>query len=156
MRRYFINFFTVVLLSASIIAVAHGQDAAQADAAQAHVAAAKAAVAPKEPKPYHLLAKRPDYHNYQAVFDQFCAPPKLPDTVRQEDRGDPQPLKNWYAPPAWIFDNLYFIGTKSAGIFAVSTSEGIVVIDTNFDWDIKELVLGLLQFGLDPKDIKYA
>ena len=144
--------FIVVLLCASIVAVAYGQ----ADAAQAHVAAAKAAVAPEEPKPYHVLPKRPDYHNYQPVLDQFCTPPKLPDTVRQEDRGDPQPIKNWYAPPAWIFDNLYFIGTKSAGIFAVSTSEGIIVIDTNFDWDIKELVLGLLQFGLDPKDIKYV
>src|SRR5215472_1812794 len=142
-------FVIVVPLCASIVAVAYGQ----ADTAQAHVAAAKAAVAAKGPKPYHVLPKR---HDYQAVFDQFCAPPKLPDTVRQEDRGDPQPIKNWYAPPAWIFDNLYFIGTKSAGIFAVSTSEGIIVIDTNFDWDIKELVLGLLQFGLDPKDIKYV
>ena len=30
------------------------------------------------------------------------------------------------------------------------------MIDTNFDWDVKELVAGLLQYGLDPADIKYV
>ena len=29
------------------------------------------------------------------------------------------------------------------------------MIDTNFDWDVEELVAGLLQYGLDPADIKY-
>jgi metallo-beta-lactamase class B len=122
---------------------------AQAADAQAHVAAAKAAVAPKVAN-----AKQP-FHVFKDLFDQMCAEPRLPDVMRVQDRSTPQPRKEWYAWPANLFDNLYFIGTKGTGVFAVNTSAGIFLIDTNFDWDIQELVLGLLQFGLDPANIKY-
>src|SRR6185436_18467018 len=122
---------------------------AQAAAAQAHVAAAKAAISPAAPNP------KP-YQNFQAMFDQFCAPPKLPDVVRPDsERFKPLPRAEWYYPPYRIFDNLYFIGTKSAGIYALNTSAGFIMIDTNFDWNVQELVAGLLQYGLEPKNIKY-
>ena len=75
--------------------------------------------------------------------------------MRQDDRGTPRPRKEWYQPPTQIFDNLYFIGTKGTGVYAVNTSAGIFLIDTNFDWDIKELVLSLLNFGVEPENIKY-
>jgi metallo-beta-lactamase class B len=122
---------------------------AQNSAALTHVAAAKAAVASKEPN-----AK--PYQNFQAMFEQFCAEPKGPDVVRPDsDRFKPQPRSEWYFPPYKIFDNLYFIGTKSAGIYVINTSDGMIMIDTNFDWDVEELVAGLLQYGLDPANIKY-
>ena len=122
---------------------------AQATAAQAHVAAAKAAVSPRteNPKPYHVFGD---------LFDGLCAEPSLPDVLRTgPDRSAPQPRANWYQAPAKVFDNLYFIGTRSAGIYAINTSEGIILLDTNFDWNVKELVAGLLQFGLDAANIKY-
>jgi metallo-beta-lactamase class B len=72
------------------------------------------------------------------------------------DLSKPLPRKDWYHPPSRVFDNLYFIGTKSAGVYAIATSAGIIMIDTNFDWNVKELAAGLLQFGLDPADIKYV
>ena len=65
------------------------------------------------------------------------------------------PRKDWFTWPANIFDNLYFIGTKTAGVWAINTPEGIIVIDANFHYSSKELVLGLLNFGLDPNNIKY-
>jgi metallo-beta-lactamase class B len=122
---------------------------AQAPAAQSHVAAAKAAARPTTPN-----AK--PYQNFTEMVDQFCAEPKGPDVVRPDsDRFKPQPRDQWYVPPYRIFDNLYFIGTKSAGIYAINTSDGLIMIDTNFDWDVEELVAGLLQYGLEPKNIKY-
>jgi len=122
---------------------------AQNSAALSHVAAAKAAVSPSTPN-----AK--PYQKFQAMFEQFCAEPKGPDVMRPDsERFKPLPRDQWYVPPYKIFDNLYFIGTKAAGIYALDTSDGIIMIDTNFDWDVEELVAGLLQYGLSPADIKY-
>ena len=152
MIRYIVLFCSVLVLTSSIAIDANAQTAA----AQTHVAAAKALIAPKEPRPYHILKGRSDYHAYQALFDGVCTEPKLPDVMRQDDRGTPLPRKDWYAPPAIVFDNLYFVGSRGAGVWAVNTSDGIFLIDTNFDWNVKELVAGLLQFGLDPANIKYV
>ena len=137
MTRY-LAIFCCVLLAALCIAV----DAnAQAAVAKQHVDAAKAAVATKDSDP-----RVAPFHNYQALFEQMCAEPKLPDTVRQEtDRWKPVPRKEWFAWPANLFDNLYFIGTKQTGIYAINTSDGIIMIDANFEYDAKELTLGLTE-----------
>src|SRR5262249_16172648 len=101
-----------LLLSFGLAIDAH----AQAAAAQAHVAAAQAAMAPKTKN-----ALRP-FDTFKALVDQMCAPPKqLPDVVRAEDRSAPRPRKDWYQPPAQIFDNFYFIGTKGTGVYAVNS-----------------------------------
>jgi len=135
------------LLSSSLVGHLH----AQAATAKAHVDAAKAAIAPNGADP----KKTPPFHVFQALFDQACQEPKLPDVMRTNDRSAVVPRNDWFAWPANIFDNLYFIGTKTAGVWAVNTSEGIIVIDANFHYSSKELVLGLLNFGLDPNNIKY-
>ena len=63
----------------------------------------------------------------------------------------------WYARPYKVFDNLYFIGTKVHSAWALTTSEGIVVIDTLFDYAIEpEMVEGLTTLKLNPRDIKYV
>ncbi|HEX2458805.1 MAG TPA: MBL fold metallo-hydrolase, partial [Vicinamibacterales bacterium] len=136
------------LLSGSLASHLH----AQAATARTHVDAARAAIAPKGADP----KKAPPFHVFQALFDQACQEPKLPDAMRTNDRSAVVPRKEWFAWPANIFDNLYFIGTRTAGVWAVNTPEGIIVIDANFHYSSKELVLGLLNFGLDPKNIKYV
>ena len=56
-----------------------------------------------------------------------------------------------------MFDNLYFIGTKIHSAWALTTSDGIIVIDTLFDYAIEpEMVDGLTALGLDPRNIKYV
>jgi metallo-beta-lactamase class B len=63
----------------------------------------------------------------------------------------------WYARPYKVFDNLYFIGTKVHSAWALTTSEGIIVIDTLFDYAIEpEMVEGLTTLKLNPRDIKYV
>jgi metallo-beta-lactamase class B len=127
------------------------QDAhAQAAAAKAHQDAARAAISPKVTDP------RAAYRTFNALFDQVCTQPQLPDTMRETDRSAVVPRKDWFAWPAQIFDNLYFIGTKTAGVWAVNSSEGIIVIDAGFHYNSKELVMELLHFALDPNDIKYV
>jgi metallo-beta-lactamase class B len=55
-----------------------------------------------------------------------------------------------------VFDNLYWLGTRQHSSWALRTSEGLIVIDTNFAWATQpEIIDGLTTLGLNPRDIKY-
>ena len=63
----------------------------------------------------------------------------------------------WYAEPAKVFDNLYFVGGKVHSSWALTTSDGIILIDTIFPYNSEELIIGgMRKVGLDPKNIKYV
>src|SRR5215468_963800 len=63
----------------------------------------------------------------------------------------------WYASPYKVFDNLFWLGTRQHSSWALTTSGGIIVIDTNFSWAIEpEIVEGFTKLGLNPRDIKYV
>ena len=67
------------------------------------------------------------------------------------------PREQWYAEPVKVFDNLYFVGQTEYSAWAVNTSDGIILIDTIFDYSVEaEIVDGLKKLGLDPSKIKYA
>jgi len=67
------------------------------------------------------------------------------------------PRDYWYAEPARVFDNLYFVGGKIHSAWALTTSEGIILIDTIYTYNSEELIIGGMQkVGLDPKIIKYV
>jgi metallo-beta-lactamase class B len=118
----------------------------------AHVAAAKAAVG----------------RDHQVLFTSLCsAEPSGPGTRR----GGPAPSsatapapapgppakETWHAEPVKVFDNLYFLGMKEFSAWAVTTSEGIIVIDSLFDYSVDdEIAEGLKKVGLDPAKIKYV
>jgi metallo-beta-lactamase class B len=72
-------------------------------------------------------------------------------------RGGQPDRANWYAPPFKIFDNLYWLGTRQHSSWALQTSDGIIIIDTNFAWATEpEIIAGLTKLGLDPRDIKHV
>jgi metallo-beta-lactamase class B len=130
---------------------------AQAQAAQAHVAAAKEAVSPKSasPKPWQ---------NFDALFRLICTQPRQggrppavgPGEPDEQAKLVPTPREKWYVPPAKVFDNLYYIGTQTESTWALTTSAGIILLNTNFDWVMPDLLGELRTFGLDPADIKYV
>src|SRR5678816_3595139 len=63
----------------------------------------------------------------------------------------------WYASPYKVFDNLYWLGTRQHSSWALQTSEGLIIIDTNFAWATQpEIIDGLTKLGLKPADIKYV
>ncbi len=63
----------------------------------------------------------------------------------------------WYADPAKVFDNLYFVGGKVHSAWALTTSDGIILIDTIYPYNSRELIVGgLKKLGLDPASIKYV
>ncbi|MSR20015.1 MAG: MBL fold metallo-hydrolase [Gemmatimonadetes bacterium] len=67
------------------------------------------------------------------------------------------PRESWYADPARVFDNLYFVGGSEHSSWALVTDEGIIIIDTIYPYNSEELVVGgLRRLGLDPADIRYV
>jgi len=79
-----------------------------------------------------------------------------PRTVPQRQPGPPD-RSTWYAEPVKVFDNLYFFGQSEYAVWAITTSEGIIVLDTIFDYSVEEEVAGgMKKLGLNPADIKYT
>jgi metallo-beta-lactamase class B len=73
------------------------------------------------------------------------------------DPSSAPPLESWYAAPARVFDDLYFVGGSVHSSWAITTSEGIIIIDTIYPYNSEELIIGgLLRLGLDPEDIRYV
>jgi metallo-beta-lactamase class B len=63
----------------------------------------------------------------------------------------------WYASPYKVFDNLYWLGTRQHSSWALGTTDGLIIIDTNFAWATQpEIIDGLTRLGLNPRDIKYV
>jgi metallo-beta-lactamase class B len=74
----------------------------------------------------------------------------------QKQAGPPD-RSTWYAEPVRVFDNLYFFGQSEYAVWAITTSDGIVVLDTIFDYSVEgEVAGGMKKLGLNPANIKYA
>src|SRR5262245_17966235 len=58
--------------------------------------------------------------------------------------------------PVKLFDNLYAVGNSEATVYAITTSQGIILIDSGYaDRVEKEVVDGLKAQKLDPANVKY-
>jgi metallo-beta-lactamase class B len=69
----------------------------------------------------------------------------------------PPARASWYSEPQKVFDNLYFVGMTEYSAWALTTSQGIILIDAIFDYSIEaEVDEGLRTLGLNPADIKYV
>ena len=49
------------------------------------------------------------------------------------------PRETWFAEPAKVFDNLYFVGGKLHSAWALTTRDGIILIDTIYPYNSEEL-----------------
>ena len=127
---------------------------AQSNAVQAtqHLAAGKAAAG----------------SDHLGLFDRICTPGAVtggaPATARAGGAPPPPPppqapppASQWHAEPAKVFDNLYFVGMTEYSAWAITTSQGIILVDALFDYSVEdEVVNGLRKLGLDPAQIKYV
>jgi metallo-beta-lactamase class B len=67
------------------------------------------------------------------------------------------PLKDYTVEPTKLFDNMWYVGLASQGAFVITTSDGIILIDTlNTTEEARDVILpGMKKAGLDPAQIKY-
>ena len=115
------------------------------DTVEEHVAAARTAAA----------------QEHTALFDNLCAaPPPAPPSQQAPPASQPQDPPDralWHADPVKVFDNLYYVGQTEYSAWAVTTSDGIIIIDPIFDYSVgDEIVGGLTTLGFDPATIKYV
>jgi metallo-beta-lactamase class B len=59
--------------------------------------------------------------------------------------------------PVKLFDNLYAVGNSEATVYAITTPQGIILIDSGYaDRVEKEVVDSMKSLGLDPSKVKYV
>ena len=69
----------------------------------------------------------------------------------------PPARETWYAEPAKVADNLYFLGTKIHSAWAIVGGQGIIIIEALFDYAANDEILdGLKKLGLDKNKVKYV
>src|SRR6185369_11419281 len=132
-----------VLLATSMLAAQN-----TTDTPDAHVAAAKAAAGDE----------------YTNLFNFVCPAPAAPRGGGGPPRGGgggrgggTPDRSTWHAEPVKVFDNLYWFGQTEYSVWALTTTDGIIVFDAIFDYSIEDEVdAGMKKLGLDPSKIKYA
>lgn len=140
MKAY--TLFTLFLATTISTPMAVAQTTGEIDA---HIAAAKTAAG----------------LDYRATFVNLCFPTPFPGGPRGAAALlTPRPAPDrgiWYASPYQVFDNLYWLGTRQHSSWALKTSAGLIIIDTNFAWATQpEILDGLAKLKLDARDIKYV
>src|SRR5262245_16215107 len=113
---------------------------APANGVEGHLAAAKAAAG----------------FDFTGTLARVCIAPQT--GPGRDVAPGPAPARDtWYTEPAKVFDNLYFVGTKFHSSWALTTSDGIILIDTLYEYASDEAIAGgLRKLKLDPASVKYV
>src|SRR6202049_2241414 len=107
----------------------------------------------------HLIAARTAAgFDFTGTLARLCIAPIAVTSALRDVAPGPAPARDtWFAEPAKVFDNLYFVGSKIHSSWALTTSEGIILIDTLFTYNSEEeIVGGLKKLGLNPATVKYV
>jgi len=164
MKKYFVGMLSTVLLLGMSLAIANVARAqGSVAAAQPHLDKAKdAAWHPKD-----------GLNDLTHLYEVVCEPALNPNGPNLEQQpGPPEkhktpPRSEWYQEPAKVFDNLYWLGSWGSAsrvpalsgdsTWAVTTSQGIILIDSGKDFSAPTLITeGLKKVGQDPTQIKYV
>jgi metallo-beta-lactamase class B len=124
----------------------------------AAIGIASAQTTPSTIDSYLGAAKLAAGTEWAGTFLRLCIPPP-PANQTSAVAGPRRPpaKETWYAEPAKVTDNLYFLGTKIHSSWAIVGSQGIIVIEALFDYAAQDEILGgLNKLGLDQNKVKYV
>jgi metallo-beta-lactamase class B len=132
---------TFALAAVSAIGVASAEAQPAANTIDAHLAAAKKAAG----------------FDFPGLLAAICVAPRNAPTRDVTPAPPPPNRKSWYTEPARVFDDVYFVGTKDRSSWALTTSDGIILIDTTYEYEAEAVIVGgLKKLGLDPAGVKYV
>ena len=111
-----------------------------------------------DPVDAHLIAARTAAgFDFTGTLARLCVAPPVVSGLRDTAPGPAPARDTWFIEPFKVFDNLYFVGSKIHSAWALTTSEGIIVIDTLFTYNSEEEIIGgLKKLRLDPEKVKYV
>ena len=106
----------------------------------------------------HLAAARNAAgFDFTGTLARLCVAPPLVSAIQDRAPGAPPARDTWFIEPAKVFDNLYFVGSKIHSSWALTSSEGIILIDTLYTYNSEEEIIGgLKKLDLDPAKVKYV
>src|ERR1700693_1165672 len=117
------------------------------DSIEGHLAAGK-----------NAAGGRDDTPDFYGLVTAICVAP-LNGAVRP-DAPAPRMKPNrasTYLQPKKAFDDLYWMGTTSRSTWALTTTDGIILYDTQSVYDAEDVIVGgLKKLGLDPAKVKYV
>jgi metallo-beta-lactamase class B len=106
------------------------------------------------------------------MYSEMCGaamPPQARGAAAEAGPAGPPTRDDWYQDPIKMFDNVWAFSTPAqldprtgervhnVMAMAVVTSDGIILIDSTYDYSVKGLIVDAMpKIGLDPKQIKYA
>ena len=132
------------------------RSAAIALAAGLSLSAAFAAPAGNSIESHLAAAKAAAGFDFTGTLARVCIAPQT-GPGRDVAPGPAPDRSTWITEPAKVFDNLYFVGTKFHSSWALTTSDGIILIDTLYEYASEEAIAGgLKKLGLDPANVKYV
>lgn len=92
---------------------------------------------------------------FAGLLSQLCVTPDVFIGGGASNRVPPR--ADWHVEPVKVFDDLYFVGTKTHASWALNTRDGIILIDTLFNYAAEaQIIDGLKTLGLDPARVKYV
>lgn len=147
------------ILAALALAVTFGG----ADAIAQSPSAAAQPSAREEAYRHMAAAKKAAGYEVSDLYDHTCARLMIGASMpfgRIVPPDNSRDYKRFHEDPVKVFDNLYYVGEKmqsgaSPSAWAVNTSKGIILIDTDFNDSVQdEIVSGLKKMNLDPANIK--
>jgi metallo-beta-lactamase class B len=125
---------------------------------------AAAASDPAQSVAQHVeAARRAAGTDHGFIFGRLCedpiraikAPPAVGEVPAELQGKDPS--RKWYAEPARVFDDLFFLGQTAFSVWGLRTSGGIILVDSIFDYSVEDEVIGgLRKLGIDPAEIRYV
>lgn len=94
--------------------------------------------------------------DWSGTFSRMCIPPPPAGGRGGGAAGSPPARATWYAEPAKVADNLYFLGTKVHHSWALVGSDGIIVFEALFEYAAPdEIGEGFRTLRLDTSKVKY-
>jgi metallo-beta-lactamase class B len=139
---------TCALAISALISTADAQTAPPApDSIEGHLAAGK-----------NAAGGRDDTPDFYGLVTAICVAPL--NGAPRPDAPAPRPnpnRKSTYLAPKKAFDDLYWMGTSSRSTWALTTSDGIILYDTQGVYDAEDVIVGgLKKLGLEPATVKYV
>lgn len=128
----------------------------------------------------HTILRRPEFYAYASngvairdwvaalaefedpgdVTCQNCAQVSysgtpLPDAM-QRLWADWEDSEQQYVEPFQIFDNVYYVGIDWVAAYVLTTSDGLILIDSLYGKWVPQLLKNMAKLGLNPADVKYV
>jgi metallo-beta-lactamase class B len=66
------------------------------------------------------------------------------------------PMDRQRKDPTKLFDNVYSVGVKSVNAFLITTTAGLVLIDTTYPETVDIVLESIRKAGFDPANVKYV